>query len=291
VSDPALSLVICTRNRVDRLRSCLHAVADIRSSQPCEVVVVDNASTDDTPGVVEAARETFPVPLRLVEEPIPGIARARNRGWRSAAAAIVAYTNDDCYPTPDLIDLILDRFEHDLRLGYLGGSVLRHDPSDALVTILARRDAVELHPGGFVTPGTLIGANLAFRRVVLEAIGGFDVVFGYGAGFAGEDVDAIARAAAAGWRGLYDPGLVVRHHHGRRPGPEAEQLRRAHDVGRDAFFAKCALDRRMRRKYLAGWLRLTAGRARRREDLRPFARELWGAVRYFALRLRGAAAA
>ncbi len=131
-----------------------------------------------------------------------------------------------------------------------------------------------------MTPGALISANLAFRREVLEAIGGFDIVFGYGAGFAGEDVDAIARAAAAGWRGLYDPGLVVRHHHplGLRPRSAA------YDVGRGAFFAKCALDRRMRRKYLAGWLRLTAGRARRREDLRPFARELWGAVRYLALR-------
>jgi hypothetical protein len=287
----ALSLVICTRNRADRLRDCLSAVAEVRSSRAWEVVVVDNASTDDTPRVVERARETFPVPLLLVEEPVPGVSRARNSGWRSASGAIVAYTDDDCYPAPDLVDVILDRFEREDELGFLGGAVLPYDPSDAPITFVAVREPVEIIPGGFVTPGLLISANLAFRREVLLAIGGFDVAFGYGAGFAGgkvdavvEDADAAARAAASGWRGRYDPDAVVRHHHRRRPGPDVDGIRRAYDVGRGAFFAKCALDRRMRRTYVVGWLRLTAGRFRRREDLRPIGRELWGASRYLSMR-------
>jgi hypothetical protein len=63
-----------------------------------------------------------------------------------------------------------------------------------------------------------------------------------------------------------------------------ERTRRAYDVGRGAFFAKSALDPRMRRTYVAGWLRLTAGRCRRREDPRRIGRELWGAMRYLSLR-------
>jgi glycosyltransferase involved in cell wall biosynthesis len=293
MSDPALSLVICTRDRADRLGDCLSAVSGVRSSRAWEVVVVDNASTDDTSGVVERARATFPVPLRLVEEPVPGVSRARNTGWRSASGAIVAYTDDDCYPAPDLVDVILARFERERELGFLGGAVLPHDPSDAPVTFVAIREPVQIRPGGFVTPGLLISANLAFRREVLKAIGGFDVAFGYGAGFAGgkvdaviEDADAAARAAVVGWHGRYDPEAVVRHHHRRRPGSDVEAIRRAYDVGRGAFFAKCALDRRMRKTYLVGWLRLTAGRFRRREDLRPLGRELRGAAHYLAMRRR-----
>lgn len=284
MSDASLSLVVCTRNRANRLGSCLNAVADICSSRPWEAVVVDSASTDDIAGVVADAREAFSVPLRLVEEPVPGLARARNLGWRSAAGAIIAYTDDDCYPAPNLIDRILDRFEKDDRLGFLGGSVLPHDPGDAPVTILTTRESLTILPGAFVTPGVLIGANLAFRREVLEAIGGFDVTFGHGAGFPAEDVDAAARASAAGWRGLYDPHVVVHHHHRRKPGPEVERLRGNYDIGRGAFFAKCALDPRMRRTYLAGWLRLTANRLKRRENLGPVGRELWGALRYLTLR-------
>lgn len=293
----ALSLVICTRNRADRLGSCLDAVAEIRSSRPWETVVVDNASTDDTARVVADARETFPVPLRLIEERVPGVSRARNSGWRSASGAIVAYTDDDCYPAPDLVDAILSHFDRERGLGFLGGAVLPYDPRDAPVTFVAVSEPVKFRPRAFVTPGLLISANLAFRREVLEAIGGFDVAFGYGAGFAGgrmdavvEDADAAARAAADGWRGCYDPRVVVHHHHRRRPGPEVDDIRRAYDVGRGAFFAKCALDRRMRRRYVTGWFRLTTGRFRRREDLRPIGRELWGATRYLTMRMNSRSA-
>jgi glycosyltransferase involved in cell wall biosynthesis len=292
MADPDLTLVICTRNRAERLRTCLEYVGGIESTRPWEVVVVDNASTDETQRVVEDAREGFPVPLRLLAEPVHGVSRARNRGWRSATGAIVSYTDDDCYPATDYVDRVLERFETEPSLGYLGGAVLPFDPDAATVTIVAGREPIEIRPGGFVTPGLMICANLAFRREVLEEIGGFDVVLGYGAGFLGEvdavveDVDAAARASAAGWRGRYDPEVVVHHHHGRKPGgPEIASLRRGYDVGRGAFFAKSALDGRMRKTYVVAWLRLTAGRLRRREDLRPVGGELRGALRYLRLRL------
>jgi hypothetical protein len=136
----------------------------------------------------------------------------------------------------------------------------------------------------------MICANLAFRREALEAVEGFDVVFGYGAGFLGEvdavveDVDAAARVSAEGWSGRYDPDIVVHHHHGRKPGADVQKLLRGYDVGRGAFYAKCALDRRMRKTYVGGWLRLTAGRITRRASLRPLAREARGAARYLRLR-------
>jgi hypothetical protein len=141
----ALSLVICTRNRADRLGSCLDAVAEIRSSRPWETVVVDNASTDDTARVVADARETFPVPLRLIEERVPGVSRARNSGWRSASGAIVAYTDDDCYPASDLVDVILDHFERERGLGFLGGAVLTRVMPVTFVAVRSRWSSARGH--------------------------------------------------------------------------------------------------------------------------------------------------
>jgi glycosyltransferase involved in cell wall biosynthesis len=283
---PAVSVVVCTRGRAGRLRVCLQAFAEIHSVRPWELVVVDNASNDDTQSVLEESRATLPVPLVVVFEPVPGVTRSRNRGWRSASAEIVVFTDDDCYPAPDVVDRIVARFDEDSSLGFVGGAVHLHDPADARLATVTRSERLDIQPGMFITAGTILSANLAFRRTVLEAIGGFDDVFAYENGLGGGDVDVVARAAAAGWRGLYDPDVVVRHHHGRRPGPDVVTAVRAYDRGRGAFYAKCALDKRMRRTYLAGWLVLTWGRVRRRESLRPVVREFEGAIRYFRLRAR-----
>jgi glycosyltransferase involved in cell wall biosynthesis len=281
-----VSLVICTRDRASKLQRCLESVAEVRPGRSWEVVVVDNASTDDTLAVVERARCILPVPLTVLDEPIAGVARARNRGWRGASAAAVAFIDDDCYPEPDLVDRVARTFETRPELGFLGGAVLLHDSADASVATIQRSDRYEIRPGTFIAAGTVISANLAFRKSVLESIGGFDEAFGYGNGLSGEDADAVARASAAGWQGLYDPQLVVHHDHGRRRPEEVEQVRRAYDLGRGAYYAKCLLDRRLRRIYLAGWARLTLERLRRGQRRTATLRELRGAARYLGLRLR-----
>ena len=117
-------------------------------------------------------------------------------------------------------------------------------------------------------------------------------MFGYGAGFPGgtdaviEDLDAAARVSAAGWRGRYEPRVIVHHDHGRRRGPDVDRLERGYDIGRGAFYAKAALDPRLRKTYLVGWARLTVGRVRRREHPRVLGRELTGAARYVATKGR-----
>jgi glycosyltransferase involved in cell wall biosynthesis len=285
--------VICTRNRAHRLERTLAAVASIKTAHAWEVVVVDNASTDETSQVLEHARGTSGIPMRLVHEPEAGVSRARNAGWRSALSDLVAYVDDDCYPAADYVDRVVECFAGDQLLGYLGGAVLPFDEDAARVTIVAGTRAFEIPPGGFVTPGLMICANLAFRRRALAAIDGFDVTFGYGAGFPGgtdaviEDLDAAARVSAAGWGGRYEPRVVVHHDHGRKPGPDVDSLERGYDIGRGAFYAKAALDSHLRRTYLIGWARLTVGRVRRREHPRTVGRELAGAARYLMTRTGG----
>jgi hypothetical protein len=58
------------------------------------------------------------------------------------------------------------------RLGYLTGKVQQYDPRFACTAINARSEPYELRPYGYVRTGRVLGANMAFRREVLEAIGG-----------------------------------------------------------------------------------------------------------------------
>ena len=199
--------------------------------------------------VVERAQGTSRVQLNLVHEPEAGVSRARNAGWRSASGEIVAYVDDDCYPAPGFVDRVVECFEADPLLGYLGGAVLPFDESAARVTIVAGTRPFEIRAGGFVTPGLMICANLAFRRCALAEIDGFDVTFGDGRDFrwyGRRDRRPRRRCgvSAGGWRGRYDPRVVVDHEHGRKPGPEVARLERGYDIGRGAFDAKAGLDSR-----------------------------------------------
>ena len=71
---PSVSVVVCTRNRPDQLRLCLESLLAL-ATEPREIVVVDNAPSDDRTREVCAA-----LPVRYVLEPLPGQSRARNRG-------------------------------------------------------------------------------------------------------------------------------------------------------------------------------------------------------------------
>src|SRR5204863_249057 len=109
-----------------------------------------------------------------------------------------------------------------------------------------------MEPRSFIAPGALPGANMMFRRAVLEAIDGFDPDMGAGTRFGSEDVEAQNRASFAGWRGLYTPKAVVLHHHG-RDGVAATALKRAYSLGNGAFFAKFLLLSDTRPIFLRNW--------------------------------------
>jgi GT2 family glycosyltransferase len=231
-----LSIVVATRNRAEKLRRCLEAVAKIESESNWELVIVDNGSTDDTPSVLEQFRAQASFPVLITREPIPGLGRARNAGLEVIRDEIVCFLDDDCYPAPDYIDQVLQVFrEHDV--GYMGGQIRLFDPNDYPLATKVDPNIEFLEPASFFTIGTLQGANMAFRRSVLRAIGGFDCAFGPGSLFNCEDVDACARASLAGWRGGYFPGPIVFHHHCRQE-QDALPTIKSHRFGEGAYFAK-----------------------------------------------------
>ena len=274
-----ISVVICTRNRVDKLCRALEAVGGVTLSWTWELIVVDNASTDGTASFLKEFRPTNQIGFKVIHEEKPGLSNARNAGWRVARGEFVAFTDDDCYPARNWLQELCVCFD-EADIAFLGGRVLLHDSRDYPITIQELERRVEIAPRSFVEPGLIHGANLAFRRVVLEKIGGFDPLFGAGALLvSGEDCEALARASFSGYRGAYDPRPIVSHDHGRRTRSEVRGLYVGYDIGRGAYYAKGFLDARMRSAFLRAWA-AALWRELRKLNVLGIGRQFRGIVRY-----------
>jgi glycosyltransferase involved in cell wall biosynthesis len=277
-----LSLIICTRNRARQLARMLESVAALSSRYRWEVLVVDNGSTDETAEVIKAADDCGGR-LRYVLVERVGLGAARDAAWREARGRLIAFTDDDCYLDPRFVDAVCEVFEEHPEVGCVGGRIMLFDPEDARVTIDEREEPAELAPYRFVDAGVLQGANLSFRRAVLEKIGGVDPELGAGTPFPCEDIDAVAATLWAGYRIRFDPRPVVHHHHGRR-GSDVDRLFVGYDRGRGAYYAKYLLRSDTRMAYLRGWGGRIARRHRDRAALRRLSRELAAAGQYIARR-------
>jgi glycosyltransferase involved in cell wall biosynthesis len=250
-----IALVVCTRNRGTAISSCLHHLTTLRYNGRWELVVVDNGSSDETSKHLEQFGQHFRERLTMIYVPKPGLGRARNAGWRATRAPFIAFTDDDCYPADDYLSRIQSAFT-DSTLGFVGGRVLLHDESDAPVTIKTVMEDQYAEAGDFIPAGWIHGANMAFRREVLVQIDGFDELLGPGTPFPCDDVDAMLRALASGWRGKYDFRPVVFHHHGRKPGTKRlNQLRKSYAFARGCYHMKCLLQMPQRRQCMLHWAR------------------------------------
>ena len=94
---PSVSIVIPTRNRAAVLAQCLEALAPaIRGIGPCEIIVADDCSTDDTPAVVSEFARRCAVPVNLVRQPRPlGASAGRNRALDESRGEILVFLDDD----------------------------------------------------------------------------------------------------------------------------------------------------------------------------------------------------
>ena len=218
-----LSIIISTHNRAQLLRETLDQLRRQQFEAGDELIVVDNASTDDTPDVIAAAATNFPVPVRHLYEPRPGKSFAMNQAIGVATGDIFALTDDDVLVADDWLATMRTIF-HDREIALVGGRVdpRWERPAPAWLRV---HDGIEY--GGIAAPlallhygpaqplrdRTAVGANIGVRRDVLEAIGGFAPYLGRSAGtlLCGEDYDLCARAIGAGFRCDYRPELRVDH--------------------------------------------------------------------------------
>jgi GT2 family glycosyltransferase len=195
-----ITVVAPTYQRADRMRRLVAALeAQAHPLDRFEVVIVDNCSTDSTADELAAIVATRPLRLRSLRTDVNrGPARARNLGWRAAAAPLVACTDDDCVPDPGWVAALVAAFHDDERLGVVQGRT-RAPAGPREQWTLARE--IDGESPWFE------GCNLAFRKEALEATGGFDEGFGW----YGEDTAAGWKVVDAGWARAFVAGAVVTH--------------------------------------------------------------------------------
>lgn len=234
-------MIICTRNRAQSLARCLDHYANVISNLKWELIVVNNLSTDGTEALLSARLKDRRLPLVVLVEPKPGLSQARNTGIRHASSDLICFSDDDCYPDTSFINAWQDVFSN-TDIGFGGGRIELFDPADADCTLKTDRVAHLFSPRSLIKPGSLHGASLAFRRNVIEKIGYFDPKLGAGSRLqSAEDTEYVQRASEFGFTGLYSPGPLVWHHHGRKP-HDIPALNVGYEIGTGAFYA-CVLFR------------------------------------------------
>lgn len=276
---PALSLIICTRNRAQALKRCLDALSTSElAAAEGELILVDNGSSDGTPAIMTRFADEAKCPVQIVTEPEAGLSRARNAGVTRSRGDTIVFTDDDCYLGDRYVQVASEVFKG-ASFSYCGGRVLLYDASDASYGLRQQDEFELIPPKSFIPAGLVQGANMVVHRRVFEDIGGFDTNLGAGTPFRCEDVDFIARASQAGFTGAHVPDLTVYHHHGRKPGDEVKALSAKNDYARGAYYAKFL--RQGHTAYLLGWLQHSLFS---RKDIRVtvprFAREVKGALEY-----------
>ena len=250
---PFISLIVCTRNRAEQLMTALIALNKIEYNGKYEIILVDNASTDKTKAVIENFIEENSAPFKYVYEEETGLSKARNTGLSHATGELVAFTDDDCYPQKDFFETISNCFI-DETIMFAGGRVLLFDETDRRITIQEKNNYEELKPFSFIASGLIHGANISFRRDKVIDLKGFDERLGAGTKFkSGEDTDILRRFSALGYKGLYDPTIVVYHHHGRKTIEEEESLMKGYDRGIGSCMLKHILYGGSKSLYFKQW--------------------------------------
>lgn len=266
VADGLISVIVCSGgNRPDQLQRCLESLTGLEDPN-FEILLVDNVAT---PAV---KLDQLPAGVKYVHEPRRGLDRARNRGVAESGADIVAFVDDDCEAHPGWLTGIREAF-CDPVVSFVTGRVrpaeLSGEPQqwfEAHFSFDRGPSSRRFTPFDYGGRSPLLmgelgtGANMAFRRDVLERIGGFDETIDMGTLIGGGgDLDIFGRALRAGAVGHYAADAVVFHHH-RDSLSELRWQTWGYGLSQGAMCAKWVLRRGQRLHALMRYLRLLRDR-------------------------------
>ena len=249
----SVTVVICTRDRPHLLPAAVEAVL-AQDYRDFDLIVVDNASsTSATSDYVEAVRDPR---VRLVREPVPGVARARNTGLRAATGDVVAYVDDDAIVDRFWLTALLAGFDQADAVGCVSGLVPAGEIRTAAQVEFDRRvhwstpsaarvfdlndppSDVPLFPFAVGEYGT--GANFALDRRAALQLGGFDDHLGVGSTtHGGEDLDIFFRVLWSGRQLVLEPAAIAWHRHRDSDDALSQQIH-GYAMGLGAWLAKIA---------------------------------------------------
>ncbi|PYP75341.1 MAG: glycosyl transferase [Gemmatimonadetes bacterium] len=209
---PTISVVIPTFGRPESLARCLDALAaQTLPRHEFEVVVCDDGSPAPVQTTVESFAERMTV--RVVRRArSSGPAAARNEGARQARGELLAFTDDDCVPTPYWLELLVERMRR--HPGHMiGGSIVNvlSDDRYAAATQMIMSCVYDYYAHHDTGHRFFSTTNLSMPVNRFWMLDGFSERFRRAAG---EDYDFCARWAEAGFPSVYAPELEVGHAHG-----------------------------------------------------------------------------
>ena len=238
MTSPQISIVIVNWNAGDLLQHCVESVAKSRLSLPFEIIVVDNASSDESVSSLRqsAASLLSNQQLRIIQNSDNvGFGRANNQAFALSESPFVFLLNPDAAVEPAAIQTLLETLQSDPRIGASGPRILNPDGSTQvsvyfsppsfwhtflwqlkLHRILPKRIRGELLLGPHWAHDRkrdvpmFIGAALLVRREVLDEVGGFNEQFE----MYSEDTEWCWRMRQSGWRLVFNPSAIVMHHGG-----------------------------------------------------------------------------
>jgi len=211
VNEPKVSVIIPARNQVDKIEQCLKAVFS-QSYKPCEVIVVDGHSTDGT------VKKALKFPVKILHENFHNT-RERNRsgacqvGIENAQGEYVAFTDADCVPSREWLEILLREFNHQIvgvggGIKNVGDSLWEKSINLALSTFLGSARSIQ---GRFFKNSRFVSSistsNSMYRREDILRVGGFKTRLA-----GAEDLELNCRLLKVG-RLWYTPKTVVIHNH------------------------------------------------------------------------------
>jgi cellulose synthase/poly-beta-1,6-N-acetylglucosamine synthase-like glycosyltransferase len=198
------SIIIPTFNGASRIGHCLDALVQHTAGRSVEILVVNDGSTDNTADVVRR----YPS-IRLVSQANAGPAAARNRGALATCGTIILFTDDDCVPTSNWLDAMIEPFENPDVVGAKGvyrtcqkSLVARfvqieYEDKYRLMARLSNIDFIDTY-------------SAAFRRDRFLEMAGYDTSFPLACA---EDIELSYRMSARGWKMKFAPTALVYHTH------------------------------------------------------------------------------
>jgi glycosyltransferase involved in cell wall biosynthesis len=172
-----VTVVVCTYNGAALIPKTLEHIAQQRVNPgiPWEVVVIDNASTDNTSSVVleEWEKYDYPAPLKLLYQPRQGLTFARIMALEESRYEFVLFCDDDNWLNQDYVNTAYELMIQHPRIGVLGGLgelVYEKDPPEWTQAFRMFGNGPQEKSSGKVKRNIVYGAGCVLRRSALKRI-------------------------------------------------------------------------------------------------------------------------
>lgn len=213
-----ISIIILSYNTKDLLHACLKSLFNHVDKERCEIIVIDNASTDESASMV---RKYFPHVTLILSDKNLGFAKGINLGVKAAKGKYFLFLNSDAAISDDSIEQMILLMKSNENIGVVGGMLRNQDGSlqrsfgtfynlPSVMKMLMGGDAAETFRNTFPHPKSVDWVNGGFmlvRKDVYDAVHGFDEDFFMYI----EDMEFCYRVKKLGYTVYIHPHAIVTH--------------------------------------------------------------------------------